>query len=132
MFLLLACRPESPEAQVKRTFRDIVKAVESSDASGAVAPLAMDFEGPDGLDRGTLQYILMGVFREQKVGVTVVQESVRVDKRTATHDISLLLTGRAGKSLLPDESSRRTYRLTWTLKDKTWRLKRAEALSPGT
>jgi hypothetical protein len=134
LLLLAACSPESPEAQVKRTFRDIVKAVEASDAPGAVAPLTADFEGPDGLDRGTLQLMLIGIFRDQKVGVTVLQEAVRVDKRTATQDLSVLITGRTGKSLLPDDSSRKTYRLTWTLKekDKAWKLKRAEVLSPGT
>ncbi len=127
--LLAACRAESPEAQVKRAFRELVKKVEASDAAGAVATMAPDFEGPEGLDKGTVQMMLMGIFREQKVGVTVVQETVRVDKRTAYQDVSLLLTGRSGKSLLPDDSSRKTYRLKWELKEDTWRLKRADVLS---
>lgn len=129
---LLACSPQSPEEQVKRTFHELVKKVEASDAPGAVAFLAPDFEGPDGLDKGTLQFMLVGILRDQKVGVTVLQESVRVEKRLAYHDVAVLLTGRAGKSLLPDDSSRKSYRLKWELKDKAWRLKRAEALAePG-
>ena len=132
LLLLAACRPESPEAQVKRTFHDMVKKVEASDAPGTVAFLAPNFEGPDGLDKGTLQYMLMGLFRDQKVGVTVMEETVRVDKRIAYQDVSLLLTGRTGKSLFPDDSSRKAYRLKWELKEKTWRLKRAEVLAePG-
>jgi len=132
LILLAACRGESPEAQVKRTFHEMVKKAEASDAPGTVAFLAPDFEGPEGLDKGTLQFMLVGLFRDQKVGVTVLDEAVRVDKRTALQDVSVLFTGRSGKSLFPDDSSRRAYRLTWTLKDKAWRLKRAEALAePG-
>lgn len=129
LVLLTACSPESPEEQVKRAFHDLVKKVEASDAPGTVAFLAPDFEGPDGLDKGTLQFMLVGIFREQKVGVTVLQEAVRVDKRLATHDVSVLLTGRSGKRLFPDDSSRKAYRLKWELKDKVWRLKRAEILA---
>lgn len=129
---LLACSPESPEQQVKRAFHDMVKKVEASDAPGTVAYLSPTFEGPDGLDKGTLQYMLVGIFREQKVGVTVLQESVRVDKRLATQDVVVLLTGRTGKSHFPDDTSRKAYRLTWELKEKVWRLKRAELLAePG-
>lgn len=132
LLALLACSPESPEQQVKRAFHDLVKKVEASDAPGTVAFLAPTFEGPDGLDKGTLQLMLVGIFREQKVGVTVLSESVRVDKRLAYQDVTVLLTGRAGKSLLPDDSSRKSYRLTWELKDKIWRMKRAEQLAePG-
>ncbi len=132
LLALLACSPESPEQQVKRAFHDLVKKVEASDAPGTVAFLAPTFEGPDGLDKGTLQLMLVGIFREQKVGVTVLSESVRMDKRLAYQDVTVLLTGRAGKSLLPDDSSRKSYRLTWELKDKIWRMKRAEQLAePG-
>jgi hypothetical protein len=133
LLLLAACRTESPEAQVKRTFHEMVKKVEASDAPGTVAFLDPDFEGPEGLDKGTLQFLLIGIFRDQKVGVTVLQETVRVDKRIAYQDVSLLLTGRSGKSLLPDDSSRKAYRLKWELREKAWRLKRAEVLAePGT
>lgn len=132
VLLLLACSPESPVQQVKRAFHDMVKKVEASDAPGTVAFLAPDFEGPDGLDKGTLQFMLVGIFREQKVGVTVLQEAVRVEKRTAYQDVSVLLTGRSGKRLFPDDSSRKSFRLRWELKEKAWRLKRAEALAePG-
>lgn len=129
VLVLLACSPESPEQQVKRTFHDMVKKVEASDAPGAAALLAPDFEGPDGLDKGTLQLMLVGIFREQKVGVTVLQEAVRVEKRTAYQDVSVLLTGRSGKGLFPDDSSRKSFRLRWELREKTWRLKRAETLA---
>ena len=132
LLLLAACRTESPEAQVKRTFREMVKTAEASDAPGTVAFLDPAFEGPEGLDRGTLQFLLLGIFRNQKVGVTVLQEAVRVDKRLAYQDVSLLLTGRSGKSLLPDDSSRKAYRLTWELKEKAWRLRRAELLAEPT
>ncbi len=132
VLVLLACSPESPEQQVKRAFHDMVKKVEASDAPGTVAFLAPTFEGPDGLDKGTLQFMLVGIFRDQKVGVTVLQESVRVEKRLAYQDVTVLLTGRSGRSLFPDDSSRKAYRLTWELKEKVWRLKRAELLAePG-
>lgn len=123
VLLLLACSPDSPETKIRKAFEASVKAVEAGDAAGAVEILDEGFKGPEGMTKAEARVYLMGWFRNEKVGVTVVAQKLEVRGDQAQQDLDLVLTGRSGKSLLPQESSRRTLHLRWTLSGKVWRVK---------
>ena len=121
--LQLACSPDSPESKIRKAFESSVTAVEAGDAGAAVAILDEGFRGPEGMNKAEARVYLMGWLRNEKVGVTVVAQKVEVRGGQATQVVDLLLTGRSGGSLLPQESSRRTLQLRWTLSGKTWKVR---------
>lgn len=123
LFLLLACGADSPETKIRTSFEASVKAVEEGDAAAAVKILDENFRGPDGMNKAEARVYLLGWLRSEKVGVTVVAQKIEVRGTQASQMVDLLLTGRKGSSLLPQESSRRTLQLHWTLSGKTWRVK---------
>lgn len=128
LFLALAlgaCRSESPEAQVRRAFEGCRAAVEAGDAAGATAPLAPAFRGPEGLDRTSARLYLLGLFRQERIGVTLVRDQVTVRGAEALQEVDLLLTSRSGGALLP-ETSRRSFRLRWRRVEGDWRLAELE------
>jgi len=124
---LLACRPDSPEAQVRKAFEACRVAVEAGDAGAATAPLDPAFRGPEGMDRATARAFLMGTLRQDQVGVTVVRNEVAVQGDEAFQDVDLILTGRRG-GLLPQDASRRTFRLTWRRLRGEWQLRGIQSL----
>ena len=119
--LLAGCRSESPEAQVRKAFETCRAAVEAGDAGAATAPLDPAFQGPEGMDRATARLFLMGLPRQEKVGVSLLRSEVQVHRMEADQEVDLLLTSRSG-SLLPQEASRRTYRLRWRKAGGKWLL----------
>lgn len=121
LLLLIGCRSESPDAQVRAAFETCRKAVEEGRPEPVTACLAKDFQGPEGMDRAQAQAFLMGVLRRQKVGVTVVAQRVEVDGATARQSVDLILTGKGG-GLLPEDASRRTLHLRWRSQKGEWRL----------
>lgn len=124
---LLACRSDSPEAQVRKAFEACRAAVEAGDAAAATAPLDPGFRGPEGMDRAMARLFLMGTFRQEKVGVTVVRNEVAVRGSEAIQEVDLLLTGRSG-GLLPQDASHREFRLTWRKTQGAWLLREIQSL----
>jgi len=124
---LLACRSDSPEAQVRKAFEACRVAVEAGDAGAATAPLDPAFRGPEGMDRATARFFLMGTFRHGKVGVTVVRNEVAVRGSEAIQEVDLVLTGRSG-GLLPQDASHRAFRLTWRRLQGEWLLQEIQSL----
>lgn len=102
-------------------------AVEAGDAGAAAAPLDPAFRGPEGMDRATARAFLMGTLRQDQVGVTVVRNEVAVQGDEAFQDVDLILTGRRG-GLLPQDASRRTFRLTWRRLRGEWLLREIQSL----
>ncbi|WP_285574803.1 hypothetical protein [Geothrix limicola] len=127
IFALVACRSDKPEDQVRATFETCRAAVEAGDAAGATAPLDPAFQGPEGLDKASLRLFLMGTFRQEKVGVTVVRNEVAVRGNEAFQEVDLILTSRGG-GLLPQDASHRSFRLRWRKTGKDWRLLEAQSL----
>jgi ketosteroid isomerase-like protein len=118
---LLACRSDKPEDQVRRTFEACVAAVEAGDAAAAAEPLDATFRGPEGMDKPGARLFLMGLLRQEKIGVTVVQSDVAVRGDEAFQDVDLILTGRSG-GLLPQDASRRDFSLRWRKTGGGWKL----------
>lgn len=117
---LLACRSDKPEDQVRKAFGACVAAVEAGDAAAAAEPLDAFFRGPDGMDKPTARFFLMGIFRQEKVGVTVVRNEVTVRGNEAFQEVDLILTGRSG--LIPQDASRRSFELRWRKAGGDWRI----------
>ena len=118
---LSACHTDKPEDQVRKAFEACRAAVEAGDAAAATAALDPAFRGPDGMDKPTARFFLMGTFRQEKVGVTVVRNEVAVRGNEALQEVDLILTGRGG-GLLPQDASHRGFRLRWRKTGGAWRL----------
>src|SRR5664279_2124071 len=127
---LLACRSDKPEDQVRRAFEQCRAAVEAGDATGATAPLGSAFRGPNGMDKATARLFLLGLFRQEKVGVTVVRNEVSVKGGEALQEVDLVLTGRSG-GLLPQDASQRGFRLRWRKTGGDWTLLELKPLEGG-
>lgn len=120
---LSACRSDTPEAALRKAFDACVQAVESGDAADVWERLHPAFAGPEGMDRAQARLFLMGLFRQGKVGVTVLSTSVEVRGRQGHQIAEVLLTSRSQGRVLPDESSRRIFHLRWELHEKAWKLR---------
>ena len=127
---LLACRPDSPEAKVRAAFASCVEAVEKSDAGAVTDLLAPDFEGPEGMDRGSARLYLMGVFRQQKVGVTVLANRVQINRGEALQAVDLVLTAKGG-GLLPEDAGRHGYVIRWREVKSDWKIRSVEKVGPN-
>lgn len=127
---LVACKQDSPEEQVRATFAAAVKAVENSDATAATELLSQDFQGPEGMDRGAARLYLMGVFRQQKVGVTVLANRVQINREGAMQAVDLVLASKGG-GLIPEDMGRRSYVIRWRKTGSHWRIRSAELIGPN-
>jgi hypothetical protein len=123
---ILACRSESPEAQVKRAFETCVEAVESSDPGPAIELLAPDFSGPEGMGRDEAKLFLVGILRREKVGVTVFSSRIEVRGSRAEQSAELLLTSKSGSGLLPQEAGRHLFLLQWERQKGKWKLRQMQ------
>lgn len=116
-----ACHSDRPEDEVRKAFESCRAGVESGDAAAATSSLDPEFRGPDGIDKATAKLFLLGTLRQEKVGVTVVRNEIAVQRSEAFQEVDLLLTGRNG-SLLPQDVSRRSFRLRWRKARGDWML----------
>lgn len=123
----LACRSDTPEDQVRKAFEGCRAAVEAGDAVTATEPLDPAFRGPEGMDKATARLFLLSTLRREKVGVGVLRNDVAVRGGEAHQEVDLILTGRSG-GLLPQDASRRVFRLHWRKRGGDWRLLEVQAL----
>lgn len=127
---LLACQQGSPEDQVREAFAATVEAVEKSNAGAAADMLAQDFQGPEGMDRGAARLYLMGVFRHQKVGVTVLANRVQINRDGALQAVELVLTAKGG-GLIPEDMGRRSFVIRWRKTGNHWKIRNVESVGPN-
>lgn len=125
--VLAACHPDQPEDQVRKAFEVCRSGVESGDAAKATSSLDPEFRGPDGMDKATARLFLLGILRQEKVGVTVLRNEITVKRSEAFQEVDLLLTGRSG-SLLPQDASHRSFRLRWRHAKGDWKLTELQSL----
>ncbi|MBP1627600.1 MAG: hypothetical protein H6Q00_2075 [Holophagaceae bacterium] len=125
LFLLaaVACTTDSPEEQVKQAFAACVQDLEKGDGTSALEKLSPGFEGPDGMDRGAASLFLRAILKQGRLGITVLHSRVKAHPQEATQEISVVVTQRGGQSLLPDESSRQDFLITWERRKGVWRVK---------
>ena len=127
---LLACKQGSSEDQVREAFATTVEAVEKSNASAAADMLSQDFQGPEGMDRGAARLYLMGVFRQQKVGVSVLANRVQLNRDGALQAVELVLTSKGG-GLVPEDMGRRSFIVRWRKVGNQWKIRSVESTGPN-
>lgn len=127
---LVACKQGSPEDQVREAFASTIEAIEKSDAAAATEMLSQDFQGPEGMDRGAARLYLMGVFRQQKVGVTVLANRVQINREGALQAVDLVLTSKGG-GLVPEDMGRRSYVIRWRKTGSHWKIRNVESAGPN-
>jgi hypothetical protein len=123
LIVLAGCRKDSPEAQIQKSFDACVKALEEGDFGSAVDVLSPQFEGPEGMRRDEAKLYLMGLLRQEKVGITVFASRIEVKGSQGTQSVEVMLTSRSGSSILPEDASRRLFLLRWERLDGDWRLR---------
>ena len=127
---LVACKQGRPEDQVREAFASTIEAVEKSDAGAASEMLSQNFQGPEGMDRGAARLYLMGVFRQQKVGVTVLANRVQINRDGALQAVELVLTSKGG-GLIPEDMGRRSYVIRWRKTGSHWKIRSMESAGPN-
>jgi hypothetical protein len=127
LILALACRNDKPEDQVKKAFSKAQTAIQEGDAAGAVALLSPDFQGPEGIDQASARFLLMGLLRQSRIGITVLRNDAALEGADVVQEVELLLTQK-GSGLLPQDAGRRHYLLRWAKRDGDWRLRRMEEI----
>lgn len=127
---LVACQQGSPEDQVRAAFAATIEAVEKGDAAAATELLSQDFQGPEGMDRGAARLYMMGVFRQQKVGVTVLANRVQINRDGALQAVELVLTSK-GAGLIPEDMGRRSFVLRWQKTGSHWKLRSMDPTGPN-
>ncbi len=123
--LLLACQSDKPEDQVKKAFSKAKSAIEEGDAGGAVDILAADFKGPEDIDKASARFMLMGLLRQGKIGITVFRNDAALEGTEVTQEVELLITQTSG-GILPSDAGRRRYLLRWKKQEGDWRLSRMQ------
>lgn len=104
--------------------------MEKSDAGFVGEMLAPEFQGPEGMDRGAARLYLMGLFRQQKVGVTVLTNHVKVNRGEAVQAVDLVLTSKGG-GLMPEDMGRRSYLIRWRKVKSNWKIRSVESAGPN-
>ena len=127
---LLACKQDSPEQQVRKAFGATVDAVEKSDAGAAWEMLSQDFQGPEGMDRGAARLYLMGMLRQQKVGVIVLANRIQINRDGAVQAVELMLTSKGG-GLVPEDMGRRGFVIRWRKTGSQWKIRSVESTGPN-
>jgi hypothetical protein len=125
--VLAACHSDRPEDQIRKAFETCRAGVEAGDVAEATSSLDPEFRGPGGMDKATAKLFLLGTLRQEKVGVTVVRNVIAMQRGEAFQEVDLLLTGGSG-SLLPQDASRRSFRLRWRKARGDWKLMELQSL----
>jgi hypothetical protein len=123
LIALAGCRQDSPETLIQRAFDTCVKAIEEADPGTALEVLSPQFSGPEGMGRDEAKLYLMGLLRQEKIGITVFASRIDVKGSQATQSVEVILTSRSGATLLPQDASRRLFLLRWERLDGDWRLR---------
>jgi hypothetical protein len=123
LIALAGCHKESPEAQIQKAFDACVKAIEEADSGTAVAVLSPQFSGPEGMTRDEAKLYLLGLLRQEKIGITVFASRIEVKGSRGSQSVEVLLTSRSGASVLPQDASRRLFLLGWDKENGNWRVR---------
>ncbi|MCL1498840.1 hypothetical protein A7D16_05970 [Xanthomonas nasturtii] len=128
---LLGCTRAAPEQRLRATLEQMHQAIEAREIGDAMAPVADDFVGENGLDAAGLRRLMqLQMLGNQQIGVTMGPVEVELRGETATLRFTALLTGGSGR-WVPDQAQ--TYQVTtgWRLRDGDWQLYHAQWAPTG-
>lgn len=123
MITLAGCTSGSPETQIQRAFDRCIQDLENGNGTAALEVLSPAFEGPEGMDRNAARLYLLALLKRERIGITVFQNRIQAREQDATQEISVVVTQRGGKSLLPDETSRQGFLIQWERRKGEWLVK---------
>ncbi len=125
LIALPGCQNDKPEAQAKKALSAAVAAVEAGDVGGALDQIHPDFqgsiEGEGGLTKPQARLALMGILRQGKVGLTLLQVDARLEGGEVIQEV-VALASQGG------ERSRRHWLFTWTRQGGAYKLRRMQEL----
>ncbi|NIK41413.1 ketosteroid isomerase-like protein [Xanthomonas arboricola] len=116
----------APEQRLRATLETMHQAIEARDIGEAMAPVAEDFVGEQGLDAAGLRRLMqVQMLGNRRIGVTLGPVDVQLHDDTARVRFTALLTGGSGR-WLPEQAQ--TYQVTtgWRLQDGDWQLYHAQ------
>lgn len=102
------------------------QAIEARDIGEAMAPVAEDFVGQQGLDAAGLRRLMqLQMLGNRSIGVTLGPVDMQLRNDIASARFTALLTGGSGR-WLPEQAQ--TYQVTtgWRLQDGDWQLYHAQ------
>ncbi|WP_184650590.1 nuclear transport factor 2 family protein [Xanthomonas euroxanthea] len=123
---LVGCTRAAPEQRLRATLETMHQAIEARDIGEAMAPVAEDFVGDQGLDAAGLRRLMqVQMLGNRRIGVTLGPVDVQLHDDTARVRFTALLTGGSGR-WLPEQAQ--TYQVTtgWRLQDGDWQLYHAQ------
>ena len=123
---LFGCARPAPEQRLRATLEQLHQAIEARAIGDAMAPVAEDFVGEQGLDAAGLRRLMqLQMLGNQKIGVTLGPVDVQLRGDTASVRFTALLTGGSGR-WLPEQAQ--TYQVTtgWRLQEEEWQLYHAQ------
>ena len=126
LLVLVACARTPPEEALRRNIDGMRTAVEARDISGLNEGIALDFIGPDGMDRKAVRRLAQVVFlQNQKVGVTLGPLDIAMREGGATVQFTAAMTGGSG-GLLPQSGQVYDVTTGWRQDGDEWELVTAE------
>lgn len=123
---LSGCTRAAPEQRLRATLEAMHQAIEARQIGAAMAPVAEDFVGEQGLDAAGLRRLMqLQMLGNRRIGVTLGPVDVQLRDDTARVRFTALLTGGSGR-WLPEQAQ--TYQVTtgWRLQDGDWQLTYAQ------
>ncbi|PPT56257.1 hypothetical protein XarbCFBP8138_08730 [Xanthomonas arboricola] len=123
---LSGCTRAAPEQRLRATLEAMHQAIEARQIGAAMAPVAEDFVGEQGLDAAGLRRLMqLQMLGNRRIGVTLGPVEVQLRDDTARVRFTALLTGGSGR-WLPEQAQ--TYQVTtgWRLQDGDWQLIHAQ------
>ncbi|MEQ7896139.1 hypothetical protein [Xanthomonas arboricola] len=123
---LSGCTRAAPEQRLRATLEAMHQAIEARQVGEAMAPVAEDFVGEQGLDAAGLRRLMqLRMLGNRRIGVTLGPVDVQLRDDTARVRFTALLTGGSGR-WLPEQAQ--TYQVTtgWRLQDGDWQLIHAQ------
>jgi len=127
---LSGCSEPPAKTQIRNAIQAMVKAVEDKDRPAFAEHVSPEFEGGNGMNRRALAQMMLFEFRRnQRVGVYVVDTTIKVDGAWADVVLHVALTG--GGQWLPERA--RYYRINtrWHRHEGSWRVRRARWKAVG-
>lgn len=124
---LAACARPDAESALRKTISDLRGAIDARDASAIEEHLAVDFIGPDGLDRRVARRFVAGLFlrnRDIAAGFGPLDLQLRGDKH-ATVRFTAAVTGGTG-GFLPESGQVYDVQTGWRFDNGRWQLTSAE------
>lgn len=118
----LGCQSDKPEAQAKKALSAAMAAVEAGEVGEVLDHLHPAFQGAyegQPLDRDQARFVLMALFRQGKVGLTLLGTEARLEGAEVIQEVDLLVSQGGDRG-------RRRYLLTWARKGGAYKLRRLQ------